>query len=286
MLTTLAAIFGASFVFTSIAVRDIPPLTVAAGRLLLAFLVLYALMRLRGQRLPLGWRLWVIISAASFFGNALPFALISWGQVTVDAGLTAILMAIMPLMTITLAHFVTSDERMNRYKVVGVLLGLLGVTVLIGWNKLGQLGDDLIRQYAIALGAASYAINAILTKQLTHVSRIPVMTALMLAATVMLLPLSLYFDQPFLNQSASITWSSSALVSMLVLALGPTALATLMILNIIDRQGASFLSQINFMVPLFGVFFGVVFLHESLAPSAWVALALILLGIGVSRYGN
>lgn len=286
MLTTLAAIFGASFVFTRVAVRDIPPLTIAAGRILIAFVLLYVFMRIRGQRLPRGWRLWLIISAASFFGYALPFVAITWGQVKVDAGLTAILMAVMPLITIILAHYLTTDEHMNRYKLIGVLVGLLGVTVLIGWDKLGQLGDDLIRQYAIGLGAVSYAFNAILTKHLTNVPRFSMMAALMLAAVIMLVPISLWIDQPFFGAGSEIHWSASAMLAMLTLAIGPTAIATLLILNIIARQGASFLSQINFMVPLFGVLFGAVFLQERLPASAWIALALILLGIAVSRFGN
>jgi len=277
-LTALAAIFGASFIFTRIAVRDIPPLTVVAARLLLAALAVLVVMKMRGQSLPAGNRVWIFICASAFFGNALPFALISWGQVKVDAGLTAIFMAVMPLMTILLAHFVTADERMNLYKLCGVVVGLLGVVVLIGWDKLGELGDEMVRQYAIALGAVSYAINAIVTKHLTAVPRYSMIAALLLVASMMMLPLSLWYEQPW-----QLHWSAMATWAIVFLALGPTAIATLLILVIVGRQGASFLSQINFMVPLFGVLFGAVFLHEVLAPNAWISLLLILSGIALSR---
>jgi len=233
------------------------------------------------QPLPRGSRYWILIFAASLFGSTLPFALITWGQVEVDAGLTAILMAVMPLITILLAHFVTLDERMNRYKLIGVLTGLAGVVVLIGWDKLGQLGDEMMRQYAIALGAVCYAINALVTKHLTDLPRYPMSAALLLAASVMLVPASLITDRPW-----QLHWSGEAAWSILALALVPTALATLLLLSIVGRQGASFLSQINFMVPLFGVFFGAIILGEVLAPIAWIALLMILLGIAISRRGN
>lgn len=281
LLGGLALIFGFSFIFTNIAVQTIEPLTVATFRLLLACLVLYPLMRLSGQRLPASGRVWIFIIAAAMFGNSIPFALISWGQVKVDAGLTAILMAVMPLITVLLAHVTTLDEKMNRYKLLGVLCGLLGVVVLMGWDQLGQLGDNMLRQYAIALAAFCYAVNAIVTKHLTRIPRLPMMCALMLVATALLLPFALWFDQPW-----NTTLEVNSTASVVALALGPTALATLIILNIIDRQGASFLSQINFLVPLSGVLMARVFLDEMLPTSAWVALFIILVGIGLTRLGN
>lgn len=281
LLVGLAVIFGASFILTNMAVSSISPLTVATSRLLLATAMVYPLMRLKGQVLPGKGRVWVYIVAAAFFGNALPFALISWGQVSVDAGLTAILMAVMPLITVLLAHVTTTDEKMNRYKLVGVLCGLIGVVVLMGWDQLGSLGDNMVRQYAIAVAAICYAINAILTKKLTGIARLPMMTALMLVATLMLIPFALILEIP-LERTPDIV----SIGAVVALAIGPTALATLIILNIIDRSGASFLSQINFMVPLSGIFLAWLFLDEVLPASAWIALCIILAGIALSRLGN
>ncbi len=281
LLALLSLIFGASFLFTSVAVESVAPLTVAASRLLLGALLIYPLMLLNGQSLPAFGRIWLFIGISAFFGNALPFALISWGQVKVDAGLTAIFMAVMPLITVLLAHAVTSDEKMNRYKLVGVLFGLAGVIVLIGWNQLGQLGDNMLRQYAIALAAFCYAINAIATKQLTGIPRLSMIFALLFAASVMLVPIALIIEQPWRSLP-----DQSALVSILCLAIGPTAFATLLILVIIDRRGASFLSQINFLVPICGIVLAGIFLDETLPARAWLALAVILTGIALSRLGN
>lgn len=281
LLVSLAMLFGFSFTLTRIAVLDVPPLSIAVGRLLLAFLMLYPLMRLFGQTMPAPGRIWIPIVAAGFFGNALPFSLISWGQVQVEAGLTSIFMAVMPLVTILLAHVFTPDEKLSRWKLVGVLFGLAGVIVLMGVSALEALGDQLVRQSAILISAVSYAINALITRRLTHLPRWSVMTALMFASCLMLLPFALLFDTPWLLRPS---WQSMSAV--LGLAIGPTALATVMILIIISRQGASFLSQINFMVPVFGMLAGVLLLGETLPANAYVALVFILVGIAVSRLGT
>lgn len=281
LLITLALLFGFSFVLTSIAVLELPPLSIATGRLLLAFLMLYPLMRLFGQRMPAPGRVWITILAAGFFGNALPFTLISWGQVRVEAGLTAIFMAIMPLVTILLAHVLIHDEKLTRWKLAGVLFGLVGVIVLMGFSVLEALGDELLRQIAILASAVSYAINALITRHLTHLQRWSVMTALMFASCAMLLPFELLLDAPWRMRPS---WPS--LAALLGLAVGPTAVATVMILVIIKRQGVSFLSQINFMVPVFGMLAGVLLLGERLPANAYLALALILSGIAISRLGT
>lgn len=277
-LITLSILFGLSFTLTSIGVRDIPPVSLAAGRLLLAFMVLYPLMRLNGQKMPGVGPVWVAVLGSGLFGNALPFALISWGQVSVQAGLTAVFMAVMPLATILLAHVFTDDEKLDRWKFIGVIFGLVGVVVLMGWSVLNDLGDNLLRQAAILLAAICYAINAIITRKLTKLPRWSTMTALMLAGTIWLLPVSLFVDSPWLVRP-----STASLLSMLALSVGPTAIATVMILRIIDRQGASFLSQINFLVPIVGMVFGVFMLNERFPANAYVALLIILAGIGISR---
>ncbi len=277
----LSAIFGLSFTLTNISVAELPPLTVVAARLFLAFLILYPLMRFYKTRMPAIGTIWWPLFASGFFGNALPFGLISWGQVRVEAGLTAIFMAAMPLATLVLAHLFTSDEKLDRYKFTGVIFGLIGVMVLMGWNNLSQLGDQTLRQLAILGGALCYAVNAIITKKITHLPKWSAMTALMFASSIMMVPVSLAFDQPWTFQP-----SADALLALLALAIGPTAMATVLILIIIERQGASFLSQINFMVPVFGMFFGVVFLSEVLPANAYIALVIILFGIALSRYGS
>ena len=280
LLALLAAIFGSSFLFTHIAVQSIPPVTLVAGRTGLAAVALFLWLHIQQERLPRGavWG-WIYLSAV--FGNAIPFSLISWGQQTVDAGLTAIFMAVMPLTTVLLAHLVTTDEKLNRWTLAGVLFGLAGVVVLMGWQALSRVGDQSLAQFAILLGAMSYAVNALITRKLTHLSKWPMSSGLLIASFSLTLPMAFLLEAPLAVQPLQ-----GSVLAMLALAAGPTALATWLILLIISRTGASFLSQINFMVPLFGILFGTLFLHERLPANAWLALIIILTGVAVARRGT
>ncbi len=281
LLTTLAAIFGLSFIFTNISVREVPPLTVAASRLFIALLIMYPIMLAAGQKLPPAGKVWIYVFLSGLFGNALPFALVSWGQVKVDAGLSAIFMAVMPLSTILLAQILTNDERINRWKMAGVLLGFAGIVVLMGKSSFTSLGDEVLRQLAILVAAISYALNAIITRKLTALPKYSMVAALMVAASVLMVPASLMIDHPW-----GLSVDMGSIGALVMLAVGSTALATLLILIIIERCGATFLSQINFMVPLFGVLFGALLLSERLSANAYIALAIILTALALSRRGQ
>jgi len=278
LLLTLAGIFGASFMMTKIAVAEVPPATIVFARLIIAAALVAVAMMLVRQNLKVMFSHWKVVMLAALTGNALPFFLISWGQEKVDAGLTAILMAVMPLITLVLAHFFTGDEKLNIYKTFGFCLGLVGVAVLIGFDKLTSLGNEIIRQYAIMAAACCYAIHAVISRRLTGLPRQAVATSVLFVSALMMLPLSVLIDQPW-----NLTVSADAWISIIALGVFPTAIGTLMLFAIVQRQGAGFLSQINFLVPVFGVLWAIVFLGEVLPANAALALLIILAGVAISR---
>ena len=167
MLVLLAVIFGSNFMMTKIAVAELPPMFVVFLRIAIACAMLTGVMWLAGLNFPKG-PIWVPLIASGLFGHTLPFSLLAWGQQSVDAGLAAILMATMPLFTLLLAQVFTDDEKPNRYSIAGFSLALVGIVLLFGFDKLASLGDQSVRQYAVALAAICYGINAIITKQLAH----------------------------------------------------------------------------------------------------------------------
>ena len=278
LLVVLAAMFGASFMMTKVAVVDVPPASIALSRIAIGGVMLFFIMLHYKQTLRSLLPHWKMITLAGFFGTALPFFLISWGQEKVDAGLTSILMAVMPLITLVLAHFFTADEKLNVFKVIGFCLGLLGVAVLIGFDKLASFGEETIRSYAIMLAACSYAVHAILSKYLTELPRYAVSSAVLLVSILILLPIVLYNDTPWTLQISSTSWWMLILLGIL-----PTGVGMLMLFAIIERQGAAFLSQINFLVPVFGVLWAIAFINETLPPNALAALVIILAGVAITR---
>lgn len=281
LLGLLAAIWGSSFLFIKIAVDSIPAVPMTALRLTLsaAFLVILAVWM--GQRIPTERRLWVPILLGALTGNALPFVLIGWGEERIDSNLAAILMAPNPLITLLLAHAFTNDDKLTPGKGLGVGLGLLGLVVLIGPATLGRIGDDLWRQLAVVLAGACYAANAVISKRLLMGTEpYGMVAAVLIASAAMVVPLAL-IDQHAVGLAQDATLPS--LGAVVVLAVLNTAIGTLIFFALVRRQGASFYAQINYLVPLFGVFYGAMFLAERPSPTALFALLLILAGVAVAR---
>jgi len=281
LLIMLAAIWGSSFLVIKVAVDTVPATTMTLGRLAIASVVLLLVARHAGQRLPRSLRVWGVVALAALFGSTLPFTLIAWAEEKIDSGLAAILMGVMPLTTVLLAHLLTSDEKLNARKSAGVALGFIGLIILIGPQKLMSLGDDTLRHLAVASAAACYGFNAIISKTLVGYPRRSITAALMLASTVMVLPFALWFDRSWTMEASSIS-----LLAILLIGLLHTAIGTLLMFNIIDRQGASFFSQINFLVPVFGLLWGMTLLAERPPANGYAALGFILLGVAVARGGQ
>src|SRR4051812_23429337 len=143
--------WGSAFMFMKIAVATVPPATLVASRLILAAIILYAVMRARGLRLPPPGRRWLAFIALGVLGNCLPFFLIAWGQQTIDSALAGILISVMPLATMVLAHFFVAGEHLTSRRALGFAIGFAGIVVLMGPAALMGLGGTP----AVALAQAA-----------------------------------------------------------------------------------------------------------------------------------
>ncbi|HHN67269.1 MAG TPA: DMT family transporter [Thermopetrobacter sp.] len=280
LLTLNGVIWGSSFTLIKVIVTDIPPLTMTLARVMLAGIVLGLLAVWAKQRWPGTRREWWWVFLAGLSGNVLPFSLIAWGEEVVDSGLAAILIAITPLVVLVLTHFLTMDERMNRFKVLGVALGFAGIVALMGPAALAGLGHDLARQGAVALAAVCYAVNTLIVKRLSGGDHLAVTAAIMVASVVPLLPFALWLETPW-----RLDWPAGPTLALVVLGVVHTGFATLLMFAVVRRAGAGFFSMINFLVPLFGYLFGVALLGEAVRPEALLALGLIFAGIGLTWRG-
>ncbi|MCB1473971.1 MAG: DMT family transporter [Rhodobiaceae bacterium] len=286
LLLALSLIWGSSFMFMKVAVAGIAPASISFLRALLGATIMIPIALAVGHRLPLGWRIAGLMVLAGLFGNAMPFTLIAWGQRHIDSGLAAITMGAMPLYTLVLAHLFTDDEKFNRVKLAGVLFGFVGIIVLIGPEKLLLMGDATVGQLAVAGGGLCYATNAIVTKRITGLPRYATVASVLSASVAMMFPVASASDfglQP-LSVFRDASWLSVGAV--VVMGIVQTALATVLMFQLIGRAGATFFSQLNFLVPLFGVVLGALVLGERPGVNAWVALALIFTGIAVARRGQ
>lgn len=278
LLALLSAMWGGSFMLIKLAVDDVPPATMTFARLLIAAVILFAFAMAYRDRMTIGFSAvgWVILTG--FFGNALPFTLIAWGEMTVDASLTGILMGIMPISTLLLVHFLPEDEVLTSRKLIGCLIGLAGLVVLVGPAVLLRLGDDGIRQLAILGAAVSYSVNAIVMKKLLNLPRRPAAAFISLAGALIMLPIAFLTENP-----TALAPDTLPLISVLLLGIFPTAVATLVMFEVLQRQGAAFFGQVNFIVPVFAIAWAAVFLGERPELSAYVALGFILSGIWIAR---
>ena len=278
LLATLGILWGGSFMLIKLAVDQIPPATMTTGRLVIAAVILFITAMAYGEKITLRFRHLGLIVLVGVVGNALPFALIAWGEKTVDASLAAILMGIMPISTLILAHFLVGDEKMNTRKLVGGIVGLTGLVVLVGPAVLLRLGQDGISQLAILAAAVSYAVNAVLMKGLLGLPRTATAAWVLFAGALVLTPVSLFVDAPL-----QLNPGSTALGAMFLLGVFPTAIATLVMFKVLERQGAAFFGQVNFIVPLSGVIWAAAVLGERPEPRALIALGIVLSGIWIAR---
>lgn len=278
LLILLATIWSSSFAFIKIGVETLPPMTQAAIRLILAALLLYGYGRFNNMRIPTDKKFWWLAFWMGVFGNGLPFSLIAWGEETIDSGLAAILMSVMPLATLFLVHIFSTDERLTKPKLTGMLVGFFGVIILVGPEVLKGLGGDALRQIAVACGALCYAVATTIAKNMTRLHPAVSGTAVMTMGAIQMSLLSLFFDQPWL---LSPSWPSIGAV--IYLGLFSTALATLIYFYLITVRGATFIALNNYMIPALGVLWGALFLSEQVSVQEIVALGVILTGIAIAN---
>jgi len=279
LLLALVGMWGSSFLFNKLGVATVPPTTLVASRLAIGALILVAVVRLRGLRLPPPGAIWLRYAALSAVGNAIPFFLITWGQQVVDSALAGILMAVMPLATMVLAHLLVQGERMTAGRVTGFLIGFFGIVVLMsGRGAADAPMHDLIYPLAVLCGALCYAANSVMTRLLVKGEVLVASAATLLVATAVTVPLALYVDRPW-----TFAPGRSSLAAIVWLGVGPTAIATLCYFRLIALAGPTFMSLVNYLSPAVAVLLGVGLLGERPHYGAYAGLTLILTGIAVSQ---
>ncbi|SEG71982.1 DMT family transporter [Bosea lathyri] len=274
LLLVLATLWGGSYTFIKIGVETIPPLTLIAARTLIAGTILLAVIRFRGLRLPADFATWRRFVIQACLNSVVPFTLIAWAERSVDAGLASILNGTTPVFVFLMGLAMTPRKRPDGRKAFGVLAGVAGISLIVGVQALGGLGSAVVPQLAIVLATVAYACAALFGRNFSGMDPLLPAAGSMLAGAAILLPVALVVDQPW-----TLTPSHESLLALLALAIFSTALAFAIYFRLIHTLGAVGTTAVSYLRVPIGVAIGILFLGESLSPTAWAGLGLVVVGV-------
>jgi len=278
VLFALGALWGSSFGAIKIALHGVTPLTVMSVRILLAGAALLLLIRVRKTPFPRGIQNWIKIGWIALFGTLIPFFLVPWGQLQIDSSLAAILMAVNPLFALTLGHFFSDHESFTLRQLLAMLVGFSGILLVFGENAISSINGNIWAQLAVIGAGFCYTISGVIVSRVRGASADSVSASIFICSSVIVFPLWMILEQPW-----SLHFETESLLALTHLGLVSTGMAFLMRYYIILRAGAVFLSYVAFIIPMFGILFGILFLGETISVNTMGAVVLILSGVYLGR---
>ena len=276
----LVTLWGSSYLMVEVALTLWSPPQVAGLRIAAAALILLPAVFLGGRSLPRAPRAWGWYLLIALIGNAVPFFLIAWGQQYLESGLAGILAASTPLCVLLLAHYLLPDERLRPQQAMAFVMGFGGIVVLMGPDSLAALGgsgDRLWGQLAVFGGAFCYALATVAARFVPTAHPVVTSASVLMIASLMMSPWAATGVLTGLQAPPPV------LGAIAFLGLLGTGVASIMYFFLIAQTGARFTSLLNYLVPVWAVSLGGAVLGETLPPSAWLALAMILVALYLMR---
>ena len=282
LLLLLSAIWGGAFTLNKYALEAYSPEILVTGRLLVASLALILIVLVIFKKVkvhPSDWRYYLFMSIV---GIVAPFLLISYGQLGIDSSLAGILMSTMPISTLILSHFFLDDERMTKTKLIGFLIAFIGIVILImpGKNTLHtSMLDGLSSELMVISGAILYSFAAVYGKRFKITDPLNASTGVTLYSAVIML-IYLIFNPSIIPNDFG---DMSHLSAVLILGIFCTAIATIIYFQILQSSGATFISMMNYLIPVWAILFGVIFFNENTVWNYFIGLLIIIFGIQLSQ---
>jgi drug/metabolite transporter (DMT)-like permease len=264
-------LWGASYLFNGIALREVPLLSIVLARVGIAALLLVPLLYAMGLRLPETWSAWRPYIVVSILNNLIPFTLIVFGQREIASGLAAVLNATTPIFALLIGHFAVAGQRLRANKAVGVLIGIAGVAVLVGPEALLGRTTSLLAMACVLAGSVSYAAGSFWGRRFQGAPPLVTGAAQLVCSTIALLPLVLVIDQPW-------TWpplSGRAWLSLVGLATISSALATVIYFRLLAAVGPTNTMLVTLLIPLSAIALGTLVLDETLLLRHFTGAAVI-----------
>ena len=273
LLSTLSLIWASAFLNIKIATYSYGPITIAFLRIFFGAIPVILLCVYQKIKIEAFSKDWKWFAAIGFLNLVVPFFLIAYGVQKVQSNLAAILMSSTPISATILAHMYTDKEKINIFKIIGILLGFSGILYLFSDNLL-ITKDNIFSALMILLGSTFYVIGGILTLKISHKKNENVTASILIWGTIIIFPISIFFEQPW-----NLTPRLDSTLSLIYLGIFPTGIAWLLRFMILKNNGLVFQSQVAYLIPIFGVILGYIFLQEIVTSKVIFALIAVVLGI-------
>jgi drug/metabolite transporter (DMT)-like permease len=274
----IVIIWSTTWLAIRIGLNSVPPISGIVLRFALGCLVLFILMRVRGERLVLNRHTLWLYGVLGVFSYCIPFVLLYRGELVVSTGLSSILFAAYPFVVAVASHFMLSDERMNAYKIIGIVLGFAGLLVIF-WNDLHMGSAEVPAMAGILLSATLQGVVLVIVKKYgKDIKPIGLTFGGMFAGVIVLAVMALAFEDV-----GSIKFDAAGIGSIIYLAMFGNVVAFVVYYWLLKRVEAVYLSLNSFITPIFAVVLGVLVLHEVFSPRIFMGAALVLAGILVTN---
>jgi drug/metabolite transporter (DMT)-like permease len=278
LLLGLATVWGGSFFFAEVALREVPPLTIALHRVFWAVPALFLVVLYRGLRIPRSIRAWSCYLVMGALNNAIPFSLIFWGQTNIGSGLASILNSTTAFFGVIVAGVLLVDERLTTNKIIGAMFGVFGVAAIMGLDALTSFDLRNLAQLAILGAALSYAFAGVWGKRFLS-GYPPVMNAfgMLVGSTILMIPVA------FISEGVpAVSLSAEVWASLIAVAILSTAVAYLFYFKILARAGSANLMLVTLLIPPIAVGLSVTILGETMGNEALFGFGLIAVGLLVT----
>ena len=275
-LALLASLWGSSYLFIRVALESIPPLTLIAIRVTIAFVLLVTVMHWRGLRFPRDPRTWRRLLVQSTSISICAWSVLAWGQQYVDSGVAAVLNSTSPVFVILITLVLGNRVAQGWRGIAGAALGLAGVVMIVGVDALAGLGQQVVAQAAILFGAVLYGGAALYGRRLADLAPTAAAAGTMLWACLVLVPASFVLEDPL-----SLAPTPRSLAAATALGLACTGIALLIYFRLIRTLGSLGVASQAYLRAGVGVLLGVLILGESISPVVGLGLAIAVLGVAL-----
>ena len=284
LLTLLSLIWASAFFNIKIATYSYGPVMIAFLRIFFGAIPVVSLCLIKKIKIEAFSKDWYWFALIGVINLVIPFFLIAYGVQKVQSNLAAILMASTPLSATVLAHFFTKNEKINFIKIVGVLIGFSGIVFLF-YDKFLINEENFTSAIFILIGSTFYVIGGLLTLRISNKKNENVTSSILIWATIFILPISLILY--YFNPSDAFTFIDDlhfshrldSTLSLIYLGTVPTGIAWLLRFRILKNNGLVFQAQVAYLIPIFGIILGYIFLNELITPKVIIALIAVIIGI-------